>query len=182
MLQKTPSITGNPTNMHPGQSTISGAPTPPFRRFLIAVLPVAATSALGSLATLPNIPTWYAGLVKPGFTPPNWVFAPVWTLLYAMMAFALWRVLSRPGTQPGRKAAITTFFVQLALNALWSWAFFGAHSPIAGLVVILALIVAIIATIRAFWALDRVAAYLLVPYLAWVCYATALTAAVWRLN
>ena len=157
-------------------------PTPPLRRFLIAVLPVAVVSVLGTLATAPNIPTWYAGLVKPGFTPPNWVFGPVWTLLYAMMAFALWRILSLPGDRVGRKPAVTAFFVQLALNALWSWAFFGAHSPLAGLVVIFVLIVAIIATIRAFWALDHVAAYLLVPYLAWVCYATALTAAVWRLN
>ncbi|WP_210493474.1 TspO/MBR family protein [Microvirga antarctica] len=168
--------------MHPSPSAFSGTPTPPFRRFLIAVIPVAAASVLGSLATLPNIPTWYAGLVKPGFTPPNWLFGPVWTLLYAMMAYALWRILSLPAGQPGRTAAVTTFFVQLALNALWSWAFFGAHSPLAGLIVILAMIVAIIATIRAFWPLDRAAAWLLVPYLTWVSYATALNAAVWRLN
>jgi len=161
---------------------MSGMPTPPLRRFLLAVLPVAAASVLGSLATMPNIPTWYAGLAKPGFTPPNWLFGPVWTLLYAMMAYAMWRILSLPASLPGRSTAIATFFVQLGLNALWSWAFFGAHSPAAGLVVILALMVAIIATIRAFWPLDRVAAYLLMPYLAWVAYATALNAAVWRLN
>jgi tryptophan-rich sensory protein len=161
---------------------MSGSPTPPFRRFLMAVLPVVAASVLGSLATMPNIPTWYAGLVKPGFTPPNWLFGPVWTLLYAMMAYAMWRILSLPDSLPGRSTAIATFFVQLALNALWSWAFFGAHSPAAGLVVILAMIVAIVATIRAFWPLDRAAAYLLVPYLVWVAYATALNAAVWRLN
>lgn len=168
--------------MHPAQSGALGEPTPPLQRFLIAVLPVAAVSILGSLATTPNIPTWYAGLVKPGFTPPNWLFAPVWTLLYAMMAFALWRILSLPKDLPGRSGAITIFFVQLALNCLWSWAFFGARSPLAGLVVILALIVAIIATIRAFWPLDRVAAWLLAPYLAWVAYATALNGAVWYLN
>jgi tryptophan-rich sensory protein len=168
--------------MHLGESTMSGAPTPPFRRFLVAVLPVVTALVLGNLATLPNIPTWYAGLAKPGFTPPNWLFGPVWTLLYAMMAYAMWRILSLPATVRGRSRAITTFFVQLALNALWSWAFFGARSPAAGLIVILALIVAIIATIRTFWPLDRVAAYLLMPYLAWVCYATALNAAVWRLN
>ena len=159
-----------------------GEPTPPLLRFLIAVLPVAAVSGLGSLATMPNIPTWYAGLVKPGFTPPNWLFAPVWTLLYAMMAFALWRILSLPKGLPGRSGAIAAFFVQLGLNCLWSWAFFGARSPLAGLVVILALIVAIVATIRAFWPLDRVAAWLLAPYLAWVAYATALNGAVWYLN
>ncbi|MBF9232774.1 TspO/MBR family protein [Microvirga alba] len=168
--------------MHPGPSATGSEPTPPLQRFLIAVLPVALVSFLGSLATMPNIPTWYAGLVKPGFTPPNWLFAPVWTLLYAMMAYALWRILALPKSTPDRAAAITTFFVQLALNSLWSWAFFGARSPLAGLVVILALIVAIVATIRAFWPLDRTAALLLVPYLAWVGYATALTGAVWYLN
>jgi tryptophan-rich sensory protein len=168
--------------MHPRDSTKSGHLTPPVWRFLLAVVPVAAASVLGSIATMPNIPTWYAGLSKPGFTPPNWLFGPVWTLLYAMMAFAMWRILSQPASRPGRSVAIASFFVQLALNALWSWVFFGAHSPAAGLVVIFAMIVAIIVTIRAFWPLDRMAAWLLVPYLAWVCYATALNAAVWRLN
>jgi translocator protein len=168
--------------MHQGRSTLAGQPTPPVRRFLIAVLPVVAVSVAGSLVTAPNIPTWYAGLVKPGFTPPNWLFAPVWTLLYVMMASAIWRILSLPQDAPGRPAAIVSFFVQLALNTLWSWAFFGAKSPMAGLIVILALSVAIVTTIRAFWSLDRTAALLLVPYLGWVAYATALNGAVWRLN
>ncbi|QFU17830.1 TspO/MBR family protein [Microvirga thermotolerans] len=168
--------------MHPSEAALPDSPTPPLQRFLIAVLPVAAASVLGSVATMPNIPTWYATLAKPGFTPPNWVFGPVWTLLYAMMAYALWRILALPKDRPGRRGAVAAFFVQLALNALWSWAFFGAHSPLAGLVVILALLVAIVATIRAFLPLDRAAALLLVPYLAWVAYATALNAAVWRLN
>lgn len=168
--------------MHPGRSTLAGDPTPPVRRLLIAVVPVVAVSVAGSLVTTPNIPTWYAGLAKPGFTPPNWLFGPVWTTLYALMAYAVWRILSLPKDRPGRGGAVAAFFVQLALNCLWSFAFFGAHSPIAGLVVIVALIVAILATIRAFWPLDRLAAWLLVPYLAWVSYATALTGAIWHLN
>ncbi|MBZ6077698.1 TspO/MBR family protein [Microvirga puerhi] len=168
--------------MHPGETSAPSRPTPPVQRFLIAVLPVAAAGVLGTIATTPNIPTWYAGLAKPGFTPPNWLFGPVWTLLYALMAYALWRILSLPSDRPGRRTAIAAFFVQLVLNALWSWAFFGAHSPLAGLVVIAALLIAIIATIHAFWPLDRTAAGLLVPYLAWVIYATALNAAIWRLN
>ncbi|MCB8822948.1 tryptophan-rich sensory protein [Microvirga rosea] len=168
--------------MHPGETTLPDRPTPPLQRLLIAVLPVAAAGILGTIATTPNIPTWYAGLVKPGFTPPNWLFGPVWTLLYAMMAYALWRILFLGKDTPGRGTAVTTFFVQLALNALWSWVFFGAHSPLAGLAVIAFLLVAILATIHAFWPLDRAAALLLVPYLAWVGYATALNAAVWRLN
>jgi benzodiazapine receptor len=165
-----------------GPSAISDPPTPALWRFLIAVLPVVAAGTLGSIATTPNIPTWYAGLAKPGFTPPNWVFGPAWTLLYAMMAYAVWRILSRPADGTGRRGAVTAFFVQLALNALWSWAFFAAHSPAAGLVVIVALIIAILVTIRRFWTLDTVAGALLVPYLAWVSYATALNAAIWHLN
>ncbi|MGO4388036.1 TspO/MBR family protein [Microvirga sp. 2YAF29] len=155
---------------------------PPLPRFLIAVLPVVAVAISGSLVTEPNIPTWYASLQKPSFTPPNWAFPVAWTTLYAMMAYALWRILSLPKGMPGRNAAIATFFVQLVLNGLWSFAFFGAQSPIAGLVVIAALIVAILATIVSFWKLDRAAALLLVPYLAWVAYATALNGTIWQLN
>jgi benzodiazapine receptor len=153
-----------------------------FARALIAVAPVAAAAFLGNLATLPNIPTWYAGLAKPGFTPPNGVFGPVWTVLYALMAYAVWRILSLPAGAPGRGAALAAFFVQLALNAAWSWAFFWLRSPAAGLLVILPLLATIVATIRLFWPLDRLAAALLAPYAAWVAFATALNAAIWRLN
>jgi tryptophan-rich sensory protein len=165
----------------PAGST-SASPQPPLPRFLAAVLPVALAGFLGSVATRPNIPTWYEGLVKPFFTPPNWLFAPVWTLLYVMMAYAIWRILSLPRDRPGHTGAIISFYTQLVLNALWSWAFFAAHSPFAGLVVIAALIVALMTTIKLFAALDRIAAWLLVPYLAWLLYATALNAAVWWLN
>lgn len=168
--------------MHTRPAATATEPTPPLWRFLIAILPVAATSIAGGLVTRPNIPAWYAGLIKPGFTPPNWLFAPVWTTLYVLMAYAVWRILSLPRSQDGRSVAIAAFFVQLGLNCLWSFAFFGAQSPLAGLVVIVGLIAAILATIAAFWRLDRVAALLLVPYLAWVAYATALNAAIWRLN
>jgi translocator protein len=168
--------------MHPGRSVPAGRPTPPVRRLLIAVLPVAAVSVAGGLVTRPSIPTWYAALVKPGFTPPDWLFAPVWTTLYVLMAYAVWRILSLPREWPGRAAAVTAFFVQLGLNSLWSFAFFGARSPVLGLIVVAALVVAILATIRAFWPLDRTAALLLLPYLAWVAYATALNGAIWHLN
>ncbi|SCY26955.1 TspO/MBR family protein [Microvirga guangxiensis] len=168
--------------MHTDQTVPGSHATPPLPRFLIAVLPVVAVAVAGSLVTQPNIPTWYAGLAKPGFSPPNWLFAPVWTMLYAMMAYALWRILSLPRSTPGRTGAIVIFFVQLALNSAWSFAFFGAQSPLLGLVVIAALIVAILSTIAAFWKLDRVAALLFVPYLAWVCFATLLNGAIWQLN
>src|SRR5918998_6959037 len=150
--------------MHTDQTAPGSHAMRPLPRFLVAVLPVVAVAVSASLITQPNIPSWYAGLQKPSFTPPNWAFPVAWTILYAMMAYALWRILSLPENRPGRAAAIVAFFVQLTLNGTWSFAFFGGQSPLAGLLVILALIVAILATIRTFWPLDRVAALLLVPY------------------
>lgn len=168
--------------MHTDQTAPGSHAMHPLPRFLVAVLPVVAVAVSASLVTQPNIPTWYAGLQKPGFTPPNWAFPVAWTLLYAMMAYALWRILSLPESRTGRAGAIVAFFVQLTLNGLWSFAFFGGRSPLAGLVVIAALIVATLVTIRMFWRLDRAAGLLLVPYLAWVAYATLLNGTIWRLN
>ena len=154
----------------------------PVSRLLAAGLPVLTAAALGSLATLPNIPTWYAGLAKPWFTPPNGVFSPVWMILYALMAYSLWRILTLPDGVPGRNGALTAFFVQLAFNAACSWAFFGLHSPLTGLVVIAVLLAMILVTIWQFWSLDRLAATLLVPYAVWGAFATVLNTAIWHLN
>lgn len=140
-----------------------------------------AAAALGSWMTMPSIPAWYAGLAKPFFSPPNWIFAPVWTVLYAMMAIAFWRVWTL-ARGPELQAAALAFAVQLVLNVAWSGAFFGLHSPGLALVVIIALILAIIATMGAFSKIDGPAAWMLAPYLAWVLFATALNAAVWWLN
>jgi translocator protein len=141
---------------------------------------VAAVALVGSWATLPNIPTWYAGLAKPSFTPPNAVFGPVWTILYVMMAVAVWRI---GGTaDPARGRAVALFCVQLALNAIWSPVFFGMQAPKPGLAVILGLLVMLAATFAVFWRIDRLAGLLLAPYLAWVCYASALNAAIVVLN
>jgi tryptophan-rich sensory protein len=149
---------------------------------LFAIAVVAAASALGQVATYPNIATWYAGLAKPSFNPPNWVFAPVWTTLYLLMAFALWRVLRLPVGAPGRGRALVLFFVQLALNAAWSWMFFAAHSPLLGLINIVPQLVAILATIGTFWWIDRPAAVSLIPLAAWVSFAAVLNGALWSLN
>ena len=153
-----------------------------WTRLALAIVPVAAVSVLGSWATLPNIPAWYEGLAKPPLTPPNGVFGPVWTILYALMAFAIWRVLSAHPAMPGRGRAIALFYIQLALNCLWSWSFFAAHSPAAGLVNILALDAAVVATILLFRNIDRLAAWCLAPYLAWIAFATYLNAGVLILN
>ena len=141
---------------------------------------VAAVALLGSSVTLPKIPTWYAGLAKPSFTPPNALFGPVWTVLYVMMAVAVWRVGAT--SDPARPRAVALFGVQLAFNAIWSPVFFGLEAPKLALAIIVALLVSLAATLAAFWRIDRLAALLLAPYLVWVCYATALNAAIVALN
>lgn len=154
----------------------------PLLYALLAIAPVAAASVAGSFVTMPAIPGWYAGLAKPWFTPPNWLFGPAWTLLYALMAFAFWRVLMLDRPTADKRAAIVAFLIQIFLNGLWSFAFFGWRSPGSGLVVIAFLWLAIAATIGAFARLDRMAAWLLAPYLAWTSYAAALNAGVFVLN
>lgn len=149
---------------------------------LAAILPVVAASLAGQYVTFPNLTPWYANLVKPSFNPPNAVFGPVWTALYILMAFAAWRILRLPSFMRRRRTALALFYVQLGLNAFWSFAFFGAHSPLLGLVVIIPLLAMIVATIAAFRRLDAVAAWCLVPYLVWVSFATILNASVWWLN
>ncbi len=150
-------------------------------RLLLATGPVALAGALGSLATLPNIPAWYSGLAKPPWTPPNGAFGPAWTVLYGLMAVSIFRLLSAAESGARRKAVVL-FFVQLALNGLWSWSFFAAHSPAAGLVNILLLDMAIMFATAAAARIDRLAGACLVPYLAWVLFATYLNAGIWWLN
>lgn len=140
-----------------------------------------AVAALGALATTPKIPTWYATLNKPAFTPPNIVFPIVWNILYAMMAASLWMLWQAP-RGPFRNRAIALFLIQLAVNLAWSWIFFGAQSIAGGLVTILALDILVAWTILAAWKVDRIAAALLLPYLLWIGYATALNAEIARLN
>ena len=148
---------------------------------LLAIAPVALAGFMANLVTLPNIPVWHAGLAKPWFNPPNWLFAPVWTVLYLAMAGAFFRILRLPAS-PARTMAIIAFLVQLALNASWSWAFFGWHSPLAGLCVIVPMLAAIIGAAVLFHRLDRPAGWSFAPYVAWVGFATVLNAAIYALN
>ena len=141
---------------------------------------VVIVSLLGQAATFPNLP-WYAGLAKPSFNPPNWVFGPVWTILYVLMAYAAFRILRLPAT-PARRTALVLFWAQLALNAAWSWLFFAAHSPLLGLIDIVPQLLLIVAAATAFIRLDRIAGICLLPLIAWVGFATALNGAVWWLN
>jgi len=124
---------------------------------------------------------WYANLRKPSWNPPNWVFGPVWTTLYVMMAVAAWRVW-RLGGDGGRRTALGLFLAQLALNAAWTPLFFGLRQPGLAFAEILLLWLAIGATTTTFFKRDRVAAWLMIPYLAWVSFAAVLNAVLWRLN
>lgn len=137
--------------------------------------------AIGSLATVANIPSWYAGLDKPPLLPPNEVFGPVWSVLYTMMGVALFLVWTSQTTQ-SKKPAYGAFSLQLILNTLWSLVFFGLHLPWVGIIVIGLLIGAIVWTMREFTKVSQLAMWLLVPYLLWVSFATYLTIGVTFLN
>ena len=152
-----------------------------MRQALVLLAFIAVCLALGALAgavTAPAIPTWYATLAKPSFNPPNWVFAPVWTALYVMMAIAAWLVWRRGNA----RIALVLFAVQLLLNSAWSLLFFGLHRVDLALIDIALLLAAIVATALAFRARNAAAAALMLPYLAWVCFASMLNFAIWRLN
>lgn len=140
-----------------------------------------SVATLGGLLTRTSVETWYRALDKPGFTPPDGVFGPVWTVLYALMAVAAWRVWRR-GAVPGRAWALGLFMVQLALNLAWSALFFGMQWIGGALADIVLLLVAIGATALAFRRLDPLAGWLLLPYGLWVAYATVLNGAIWALN
>jgi tryptophan-rich sensory protein len=121
---------------------------------------------------------WYAGLAKPAFNPPNWIFAPVWTLLYVLIAVAGWRIFERDRNGWPMKL----WCGQLTLNFLWSPVFFAAHRIGLALIVILLLLAAILAFLAAAWRQDRTAVWLFAPYAAWVAFASVLNAAIWLLN
>lgn len=149
--------------------------------FLASILGSFAAGAIGSLATIPNIPTWYGSLTKPLLNPPNWLFGPVWSVLYLLMGVALALIILKVSKQ-SKKSAYLWFGVQLVLNTLWSLVFFGLHSPWLGVVVITALITSIFMTIREFRRIDKHSQWLLAPYFAWVCFAAYLTIGIAVLN
>jgi translocator protein len=139
-----------------------------------------AAAAVGAVASI-EAAGFYLQLERPAWAPPAGVFGPVWSVLYTLIALAAWRVWRQGGFAHQRRA-LTLFLVQLVLNALWSWLFFGWHRGALAFVDIVLLLVSIVATLIAFWRADRVAGVLFVPYLAWVSFASALNFAVWQLN
>jgi tryptophan-rich sensory protein len=178
----------------------------PLGLFLLATLGVGAAA---SLFTEPSIPTWYAGLVRPAIAPPNWLFAPVWTALYVLMAVAAWRVwlathpryaapLARSAPKgemaqrrvgeadqaatEGVRPEMAAFWLQLFLNFCWSGIFFGLHAIGFALAESLLLDLAVLAMLVLFWRRDRIAGMIVAPYLGWACFATVLIYEFWRLN
>lgn len=137
---------------------------------------------LGSYFTFGAISGWYAELVKPFLNPPNWIFAPVWTVLYTLMAVAAWRVWEKRSDSPKVVSILILYVVHLAVNALWSIVFFGLQKPALALGIIGVLLAMIFILMRSFYRIDKTAGYLFAPYFAWVLFATYLNASIFLLN
>ena len=149
-------------------------------RFLLSVLICLLAGFIGSFFTVTSADSWYSGINKPSFNPPNWVFGPVWTILYTLMGislFLLWESKSRH-----KKGVLIIFFTQLVLNSLWSILFFGLQSPLFAFLEIIVLWTAIIATVLRAYRISKAAAYLLMPYIFWVSFAAVLNFSIYLLN
>jgi translocator protein len=150
-------------------------------KFISSIILCFSVAALGGIATYSSIPTWYAFLNKPIFSPPNWVFGPVWTILYFLMGISLYIVWDKKSKIKKNKA-IRIFILQLTLNLLWSVVFFGLHQPLLAFIVIVALWISIFMTIKYFYKISKMSSYLLVPYILWVSFASILNFAIVALN
>lgn len=154
-----------------------------FFRLIISIIICQTTGVIGSFFTAPSIPGWYASLNKPGFTPPNWIFAPVWTSLFLMMGISLFLVWQKSAVlKLDAGKALFVFAVQIILNILWSIIFFGLHSPEIAFFEILFLWTAILLTVIQFRKISSASAVLFIPYLLWVSFASLLNFSIWRIN
>ena len=151
-------------------------------RLIISLTVCLLVGFAGSLVTFPSVESWYSTLQKPFFSPPNWLFAPVWTLLYILMGIAAYLVWRENLKKKSVKKALFVFVFQLVLNFLWSFIFFGLRSPLFALGEIIILWMAIVVTIKAFQSVNKYASWLLVPYLLWVSFAAVLNGAIFILN
>lgn len=152
-------------------------------RIVVVVTTCLVVGYLSGMVTRESITTWYPTLVKPIFNPPNWIFAPVWTALYLMMGVAGGLVWNQIETQPELvKKGFLFFIIQLGLNALWSYLFFGLHNPFLALIEVVLLLLMIFETYVVFKKINKIAGMLMVPYLCWVTFATILNASIWWLN
>ncbi len=141
-----------------------------------------AVGIIGAVFTVDAIPSWYVSLNKPFFSPPNWVFGPVWTILYTLIGISFFLIIKKGWNTKKITRARNLFLAQLILNFIWTPIFFGLRMPLLALFVILGMDILVILTIRKFYPLSKWAAYLLLPYLAWISFATLLNAAIVILN
>ena len=148
---------------------------------VVVVVVTFAAAGIGSVFTSGSVSEWYPSIEKPSWTPPGWLFGPVWTALYTLMAVAAWVIWRKEGWA-GARAALVLYGVQLALNAAWSPLFFGLRMPGVAFAELVVLWMAVIATAVAFWKKSPLAGALLVPYVLWTTFAAALNLAIWRLN
>lgn len=153
-----------------------------FFKFIIAIAASQLAGVIGSVFTASAIPTWYVGLAKPAWNPPNWVFGPIWITLYVLMGVSAWLIWKNDWEKKEVRMALGAFWVQLFLNAAWSIIFFGFQSPGWALVEIAFLWLAIVWIIAAFYKISKPAAYLLAPYFLWVSFASYLNYTIWMLN
>lgn len=153
-----------------------------FLKLALAIGVCQSAGIVGAVFTAPAIPTWYEQLAKSALTPPGWIFGPVWLTLYTLMGVALYLVWRKRTKEECRCVALGLFFFQLGLNVLWPFLFFGLKEPLLALFGMGALFAAILATIWQFWGVSKSAAYLLLPYAAWVAFAAYLNYAIWSVN
>lgn len=151
-------------------------------RLFVSILSCQAVGIAGSLFTSPAIPVWYANLHKPVFKPPNWIFAPVWTLLFLLMGISVYLIWNKLGEDRKVKPALSVFAVQLVLNFIWSVLFFGLRSPLYASIEIIVLWLAILVTIFKFYRISRVTGIMLLPYIFWVSFAAILNFAIVIIN
>ena len=151
-------------------------------RLIASIVLCQMAGVIGAIFTTPAIPTWYAALKKPPFTPPGWIFSPVWITLYLLMGVSAFVVWSKGWGDSRVRIALSLFVVQLVLNALWSLMFFGLRSPSAGFINIVVLWIFILLTMLYFFKVSTTAGALLVPYVLWVSFAAVLNFSIWRLN
>jgi len=151
-------------------------------KFIVSILVCQMAGVVGSFFTYPSIPTWYATLQKPSFSPPNWLFAPVWITLFTLMGVSAYLVWNKGLKNKQVKESLSIFGIQLILNAFWSFLFFGLKSPLYAFIEIIILWGAIVLTILKFYKISKKAGLLLFPYIVWVSFAMTLNFYVWRLN
>lgn len=154
----------------------------PIFKFIVSIVVCHLAGFIGSIFTTPAIPTWYASLNKPSFTPPNWLFAPVWLSLFTLMGISVFLVWHKGADDSQIRIGLRLFIIQLILNAMWSVVFFGLKSPISGFIVIIILWIFILMTILNFLKISQTAGILLIPYIVWVTFAAFLNLSIFRLN